>query len=261
MKKIKRIIKQIPVLGKLGVGFSRLFRPKPKEISFWLEKYLPDGDAMIVQIGSNDGKTGDPIFHLLEKRENWKAIFVEPVPYLFERLKQNYNSDPRFIFENVAINNGSEQIFYSVKPEAKNELPDLPSWFDQLGSFEKENISKHLDGKLEPFIKETVLKGMTLPGLILKNSVDSIDLLHIDTEGYDWKVLSQLELNEVKPSVILYEHRHLGQDEKEESIEFLSNDYYMFKFAGDILAIGKDIINKDDLNKIGIKMITRSNII
>ncbi len=258
MKKIKRLVKQTPIIGKLGVSVYRLFRPKPKDISFWLAKYLPVDEAMIVQIGSNDGKTGDPIFDLLNKREKWKAIFVEPVPYLFERLKQNYNFDPRFVFENVAINNGSEQVFYSVKPEAKKELPDLPTWFDQLGSFEKENITKHLDGKLIPFIKETVLKGMTLPNLFSKNSIDSLDLLHIDTEGYDWKVLSQLKLNEIKPSVILFEHRHLVPKEKKESIEFLISDYCLFKFSGDFLAIRKDITQKDDLNIIGIEMITQA---
>jgi len=260
MKKLKQLIKQIPILENLSIKVYRKFlHLNPNEITFWLEKYLPVGEAMIVQIGSNDGKTGDPIFYLLNKRKKWNAIFVEPVPYLFERLIQNYNSDPRFIFENVAINDGTEQVFYSVKQEAKKKFPDLPIWFDQLGSFDKENILKHLNGKLKPFIEENKLKGMTLTNLLSKNTVNSIDLLHIDTEGYDWKILSQLTLAEFKPSIILIEHMHLVKSEKKQSIEFQLKDYYIFDFGEDFLSIRKDVLKKRDLNKIGIKIITQSN--
>ena len=258
MNKYKRFIKQIPILGDFSIKFYRILFPN-KRISFWLGKYLPVGEAMIVQIGSNDGKTGDPIFHLLDKRKKWNAIFVEPVPYLYKRLKQNYNSESRFIFENVAINNGSEQVFYSIKQEAREKFPDLPLWFDQLGSFDKEIILKHLNGKLEPFIEETKLKGITLKNLLSKNSVSSIDLLHIDTEGYDWKILSQLELDNYKPSIILFEHKHLVKSEKKQSVEFQLADYYIFDFGADFLSIRKDVIKKSDLSKIGNNMITQSN--
>lgn len=31
-------------------------------------------------------------------------------------------------------------------------MPGLPVWYDQLGSFDRQHIVKHLDGRLEPFI-------------------------------------------------------------------------------------------------------------
>ena len=82
--------------------------------------------------------------------------------------------------------------------------------------------------------------------LFLKHSITSIGLLHIDTEGYDWKILSQLNLNNYKPSLILYEQKHLSEVERRESIEFLINDYFIFDFGSDYLAINKKILKKRD---------------
>ena len=245
MKKIIDKLKAIPILGTTSIRFYRLLFPNLKLDSI-IERYLSNQNTTIVQIGSNDGKTGDPIFQALQKHKSWKAIFVEPVPYLFERLKSNYQNDPRFIFENVAINDGKEQTFYSIKPEAKDHLTDLPVWYDQLGSFYKLNITKHLNGKLEPFIEEIKLKGITLENLFLKHSLNSIDLLHIDTEGYDWKILSQLNLADYKPSLILYEQKHLSESERSDSVEFLNKDYFIFDFGSDYLAINKNIYKNRD---------------
>ena len=197
-------------------------------ISEWIRKYLDKKDTQIIQIGSNDGKTTDPLHELIIKNSNWRVIFVEPVPYLFERLTTNYPKSTRFIFDNSAINDGAEQMFYYVNNKAAKELDDLPFWYDQLGSFDKGNIINHLNGKLEPYIEEKELKGITLPDLLNKYSVRSIDLLHIDTEGHDWKVLSQLDLKRYKPKIILFEYKHLNEKEIIKALRFLKRSVLHF---------------------------------
>jgi FkbM family methyltransferase len=256
IKKLKRFLRKTPVLGKLIILVSRTFFKKTNTSydvpSIWLNTLLQKEDKVqIVQIGSNDGVNGDPIYDLLKNNTNWRALFVEPIPYLFERLKKNYGIDDRFTFENVAINDGSSQIFYSVNEEAKTYLPNLPVWFDQLGSFNKNNILKHLDGILEPFIKETQLNGMSLNELFNKNHIREITLLHIDTEGYDWKILSQLNLKYIKPKIILVEHKHLNKLEKRSLIDYLKSDYLVFKLGGDLIGI---LNNHLDINDVkGLK--------
>lgn len=259
MNNLKNKIKNIPSLGKIILKAYRIFYPEIK-LDYLIQKYLTKRSATIVQIGSNDGKTGDPIFHALQKNKKWKAILVEPVPYLFERLKNNYSEDARFIFENVAINDGSEQTFYAIKPEVKNLLQDLPPWFDQLGSFLKSNITKHLNGRLEPYIQEIKLQGVTLNDLFLKHSLTDIELLHIDTEGYDWKILSQLNLKTYQPSLILYEQKHLTEKEKQQSVEFLCKDYFIFDFGGDFLAIHMGLLKKRDYSQLKNRSVTSSAI-
>lgn len=76
--------------------------------------------VFFVQVGSNDGSYGDPIRDLVIRNTNWKGLFIEPIPFLFERLKQNYNNSERFIFEKIAISTKRGfQKFYYVSEDAK----------------------------------------------------------------------------------------------------------------------------------------------
>ncbi len=217
------------------------FIKDPSLPAFWFDKKLSTQSAFIVQIGSNDGKTGDPIFPLLQKNKSWKALFVEPVPYSFEKLKANYPNEDRFSFENVAINQGEPLTFYWVDHSAKSKLPDLPYWFDQLGSFNRQHILNHFDGALEPFIRSEVLEGLTLPQLLERNKVEKINILHIDTEGYDWKILQQLDLNKYQSDFILMEYNHLSKDELSQTFSFLKDQYRLFNLGIDMLAVHKEV--------------------
>ena len=57
--------------------------------TYRISKALSTKNAVVVQIGSSDGITGDPIFALLKTRRHWKAILVEPLPGMFGKLKEN----------------------------------------------------------------------------------------------------------------------------------------------------------------------------
>lgn len=211
--------------------------------AFWINKILKEESTFLVQIGSNDGKTGDPFFELLQNNKNWQALFVEPIPHIYERLQKNYPDTSRFTCENVAINNGKKMTFYGVDKKAKLALPDLPYWFDQLGSFNKNHILKHFDGALAPYLLAIELEGLTLPDLLTRNTITVIDILHIDTEGYDWKILSQLDLSKFQPRFILFEHNHLSQEERNASTQFLAPEYHLFEIGIDTLAVHKELGN------------------
>ncbi len=212
--------------------------------TYWFQKVLGDKKAQIVQIGSNDGRAGDPLYHLLHKKTTWCGLFVEPVSYIFERLKTNYPDDARFRFENSAINKGESLEFHWVDPVAKEHLTDLPFYFDQLGSFDKSHIVKALDGILEPYIISERVNGITLNGLLEKHQISDFDILHIDVEGYDWEVLSQLNQEKYQPSFILYEGVHLSKVDLKKSSDFLEHNYLLFKHEGDILGVNKKINSK-----------------
>jgi FkbM family methyltransferase len=225
--------------------------------SVWIKRILNNDNAFIVQVGSNDGISGDPLYDLIHQNKNWEALFIEPVPYLFEKLIKNYKNQSRFIFENVAINDGSIQTFYSVNNSVKSRIPSLPIWFDQLASFKRENITNHLNGVLEPYIEETLINGATLPSLLHKYKIETIDLLHIDVEGYDWVVLSQLDLINFTPDIILYEHKHLSSDEKNQSLNFLKDyNYTVYKLGSDFIGIRNNSTNAKHIRKLkGVKVI------
>jgi FkbM family methyltransferase len=250
MKKLKQALKNIPLIGYLAKSIHNVLFPKIHIPAYWIDRYVKNSSCDIVQIGSNDGRTGDPIYSLIMAKTKWKTVLVEPVPYLFERLKKNYPAEPRLRFENAAINDGTKQTFYFVNIKGEDKPKNLPNWYDQLGSFERKNIVNHLDGTLEPFIEEMEVNGLTLDELFKKNGVENLKLLHMDTEGYDWKILSQLDLKKYQPAVLFFEHKHLSETELAEAKQFLEPDFNIFKFESDFLCLRKETLKKSDLRKL-----------
>lgn len=224
---------------------------KKSKVGHWIHTCGNKKNWTVVQIGANDGKTKDPLREFILKNQKWEVLLVEPVPYLFEKLKSHYSDSPRFSFENSAINNGTSQEFYWVDKKAKYILGNLPEWYDQLGSFDKGHISKHLNGILDPFIVSKSIQGITLETLFQKHGIRQIDLLRIDCEGHDWKILSQLDLSRFKPTLILLEMKHLNPEELKATLLFLRNDYQVYQFEGDFLCFSK--AGHDQLSKKGIK--------
>jgi hypothetical protein len=81
-----------------------------------------------------------------------------------------------------------------------------------------------------------------LQALLDRNGVKTVDLLNIDTEGFDYNVLSQVDFDRYKPLVILYEHKHLPVDEKNRAYELLTGrGYTCVEYGGDTLATLDDI--------------------
>jgi FkbM family methyltransferase len=197
-------------------------------------------NVYVVQIGSNDGKTGDPIRPLLLRNPSWAALLVEPVPFLFARLRRNYGGAPRFHFESVAI---AEQVgvgaFYYIDEAARERMSRRPWWFDQIGSFERNHLVGHLEtigyvgSAADRVIKSVNVPTLPLPMLLERSNVDRINLLHIDAEGYDWKILSQLDLTKYRPEVILFEHVHLSVEAKAAARAFLQDRYTILQLGDD----------------------------
>ena len=244
---LKSTIKNAPVLGSIARWiYWRVKRAQRKRSATpkidpadWIGQIVTGDTAFAVQIGSNDGKTSDPLHKLLKERERWGGLFVEPVPHIFERLRNNYPDSDRFSFENSIINDGSNVKFYWVSEKAKESDLGFPPWHDQLGGFDRSHITSHIP-ELEPFIEEAELDGITIDQLLRKHGVSEVDILHIDTEGSDYKILSQLDLDAFQPLVILYERKHLPKEEETASVRFLEDRYAMYNLGADVLAVRDD---------------------
>lgn len=169
--------------------------------------------AAFVQIGSNDGAQQDPLREAIVGG-HWSGVMVEPVPYVFERLRGNYGRyDGRIRLENVAIgsSDGSMPFYFIPRSEGVN-AQGLPEWYDALGSFSREVIASH-----KPFIPDIESRivcedvpTLTFDSLCRRCGISRVDLLHIDTEGYDYEILKRVDLERWRPKLVIYEHHHLG---------------------------------------------------
>ena len=216
---MKSFLKSLPFVSGIHASYSRWRYDRARQIRNALAKR--DG-ICVVQIGSNDGKTDDPIYSLLMENQSWKALLVEPVPLLFDRLRSNYPDGKRFLFENVAVSESAGLLpFYHISPAAKEANAGLPFWYDQIGSFDRQHINRHFGAELDQFVTTINVPTLRLPELLERNGIEAIELFHIDTEGYDWIVLQQLDLKRYAPSVILFEHRHLSPADRSAACRFL----------------------------------------
>jgi FkbM family methyltransferase len=229
-------IKRIPVLGTALESTWRAITGR-RDLAYVLvrSRILP-ADACLVKIGANDGYLDDPTAQLLRRRPAMRCVFVEPVPQLLSRARQRWGTDPRFNYVQAAINDGSAAEFYYVDDSAKAQLPDLHIDPDQLGSFDRQHILKHPDGeRLAPFIRSLAVEGMSLDALLQVTKLTRLDILHVDAEGWDWRILSQLDLNRWQPAYILFEHIHLTEEERDEAKVRLSPGYDLEVFGTDWL--------------------------
>ena len=236
---IKDYLRKVPLIYGILKWIYRLFRGPDATMQEQIVKAIGNkSEVFFIQVGSNDGVQGDPIHDLVISRQSWRGIFIEPINFLFRRLKKNYGDDERFVFENVAISNKNEiRKFYYVSEKAKSEL-DLPYWHDQLGSFDKNHIAKMLGDEMSPYIIEENVECQPLQDVLDKNRVAAIDLLHIDTEGFDYQVLSQLDIKRYKPAVILFEHHLLTDEELIKARKLLRRTgYRLLQYGNDTLAV------------------------
>lgn len=238
-ERVKAVLRKLPLVYPAGKWIYRQFRRSDPTVQERILKTIGNKPAVFfVQVGSNDGVHGDPIHDLIVSRQTWSGIFVEPVNFLYQKLQKNYGNAERFVFENVAI--GTEKCkkkFYYVSEKAREEL-DLPYWHDQLGSFDKAHITSGLGDQITPYIVEEEIECLPLTEVLDRNRVDAIDLFHIDTEGFDYKVLSQLDIERYKPAVIMFEHHLLTDEEFDQARKLLrKTGYRLHHYDGDILAL------------------------
>lgn len=224
---------------------GRIFRKLDRQSQFWnivkspMLRYAAFRDALdtlvyalstscdylfFIQIGSNDATHGDPLQIFLKDRR-WNGIMIEPVNYVFKRLVAKYGELERFILENVAIAeiNGNKDFYY-----LEESGDDLPVWYDQLGSFSLSTIMKHADfiSDLDKRIKITPVECITFQTLCDKKAVKNIDLIHVDTEGFDYEILKLIDFQKYRPTLLIYEHKHLSETDKAAACSLLVDKAY-----------------------------------
>jgi FkbM family methyltransferase len=197
-------------------------------------------NILFIQVGANNGILDDPLRSLFLANKDWNGIFVEPVQYLFNELKKNYGEVKRFIFENIAIGNrGNIKNFYYVSRIAEKELATvIPWWYSGLGTFYKKHIIKLLGKKILPYIITEKVQCFPLAYISKKYKIKKLDLLHIDTEGFDYFIIKQIDFLKLRPKVILFEHIHIPKDKIKILLElFIKEKYDVTQYGDNALAI------------------------
>jgi len=175
-------------------------------------------DFFFVQIGANDGVFHDPIRQFVT-RNHVAGLAVEPLKDFFQRLVENYRDYPRVKPVNVAVHASAKSLeIHRVDPARAAQLGE---WTKGIASF-KESHHRINQVPDEVMIRETV-QCVTLAELLDQHRVTRVDLLQVDTEGYDLEILKMVDFTRIKPAIIHFEHGLPAQTMTVEQFKECSN--------------------------------------
>jgi FkbM family methyltransferase len=244
---LRRAIRSVPVLHRLLLPIAARFDTSGPANRERFRRFCAELPRLVdapffVKVGANDGLTADPCADLLRAEPRWRGLLIEPVPFVFERLRANYPDTRRYTLEQVAIGPArGTATFYYVDEKARQSHPELPRMVELLGSFDREHILKHLDGRLEPFIVESTVQVRPLSEVLESHGIREVHLLQVDAEGHDDEVLQTLRAGAPAPLAIYVEHGHIPEARKQAMLGRLRGaGYDLMECAGDYFALHRE---------------------
>ena len=181
----------------------------------WLLRALQDkrqGDIFFLQIGANDGSTFDPLREAI-RTHRWRGILVEPVPAMLEALQANYAGFPELAFEQVACAERAGVLpFYRIRNHQQHAWDGLKG----LSSLNRDIMRPHFasDEEFARFVEEVPVEIVTAEDLLARHEVTRVDLVLIDTEGADARVLDGFAVERWLPDLMMLEHLHLSAEDR-----------------------------------------------
>jgi putative sugar O-methyltransferase len=173
--------------------------------------------ATFVEVGANDGKQHDHLRPHILRRGGWTGVMVEPVPYVFERLRRNYEGVSGVTLVNAAIAGRDGRVpFFHLRDASPKERSALPDWYDGVGSLSRAAVLSHAPQMpdLEERLVESEVEALTFATLCERNGLDRVDLVVVDAEGHDWEIVRTVDLERHRPRLVVYEHFHLSQADR-----------------------------------------------
>lgn len=179
-------------------------------------------DFFFVQVGAHTGESSDPVAQSI-RRHRLRGILVEPQGREFADLSRNYADQPQLILERAAIapEDGTATL-YKVDPAFWLGQGFPAGAESEISSLRREQIRHHvalfggeaLAAREAEYLQTEIVPALTLGSLLSGHGVTRLDLLQIDTEGFDYEVLKMVDFARLAPAMINFEVVHLSAADK-----------------------------------------------
>lgn len=158
-----------------------------------------------LQIGANDGVMNDPIYQFNMNNKSVVSGFVlEPLSDIYEKLVENYQSCQNIKPFNLAIHaTESEMVLHRIKPEYATRVPNFARG---IASFDETHWQKTTLVSNAAYMEQVKVKCISFAEFVKSNDIKKLDLLLLDTEGYDYQILMSIDFTYIKPRMIRFEH-------------------------------------------------------
>lgn len=201
-------------------------------------------DVVTINIGAMDGVMFDELYGY-SSMYGFTGLYVEPIPYLFEKLKNNLGD--KHIYENSAIfdHNGYVDMLTIDREAIDNKL--VHDCFYGMSAIypPKNGLGSEFDRPtVEKYGRMITVPCITLETLFNKHNISKFEILKIDAEGNDFKIINQLDLKKYQPKIIRCEWINLSESEQQILIQkFKENNYRYEVLDSDITAVSEDLYN------------------
>lgn len=180
-----------------------------------MELWGKEKRVQIVYAGAFDGTTSDELSDVISG-SNCKVLFIEPQLQALDRLKMKFPPSGRFkYFAGILTDSLGEGYLYSIDPNSLNLFPGIDYTHSTTMLDVLEKHLKSVKPELEPgnHIKVTSVPKSTINDLLETFKIKHVELLYLDLEGLDAKILKNLDYSKWKPQIINFEHTHLFKRE------------------------------------------------
>tara|TARA_B100000780_G_C21066493_1_gene428889 strand:- start:142 stop:870 length:729 start_codon:yes stop_codon:yes gene_type:complete len=181
-----------------------------RKIIFFFKNNIKDDLHTLIDVGAHKGET---IQEFLSNFKIKNIYSFEASPKTFTKLniklnkiKRNFNQTNIEIF-NLGIGNAnSNNIFYEL-PDSNSSTFNI---IDRNSSYykRKNKILSFFLIKSKSITQETTVTQIKLGEFIRNKNITFIDILKIDTEGYEFEVLKGLGLEISRIKFIYFEHHY-----------------------------------------------------
>lgn len=177
-----------------------------KKIKNFLKKNNFTNFDLIIDVGAHKGES---IIFFLENFNVKKIISFEPSPINFELLKKNTGKiKSRFTNSKVKLENfglGKQENVLKLKQHSESSSSTITDFKEDSNYLKKKNKFLNIKDSVYKLIDINVT---SLNSYIKKNDIKKIDLIKVDTEGYEFEVLTGLNENFKNVKCIMFEHHY-----------------------------------------------------
>lgn len=229
--------------------YKKGYKPRKGAIAEFTDLFSRKNPGLtVVQVGANDGFNHDPI-HKFIKRDQWQGVLLEPQPLVYHQYLKRLHEKSRGIHTlNAALDyqDGTSTIYKVSFSNAR--------WATGLTTFDRSVLEKVVQSehvkacaykegvlipkKVEDRIQAVQIQSISPSSLLKKYLISRIDWLQIDTEGFDFEIIKMFDIGNTRPTVIVFEHDQLSEEERKNCFAHLHSHGYQLKSYGrDALAI------------------------
>jgi FkbM family methyltransferase len=185
-------------------------------------------DIFFIQAGANCTNLNDFIVLYGKK---WRGYLLEPLPYAYKQLQEIYPHKDNKIIENIALSDHDGTLkLYCLKRTEENK-----DWYTIFASADRNNY--YLKDKE---VDEFEVPCYTLDTFLNQKNIHELDLLYMNIEGHELKILNAYSFR-VVPKIMWLETRFFSFiDLKDFYEKMIDIGYRIFPNRDFCLMIHKD---------------------